>query len=1156
MCRSAVLGLIVASFCFILGCGGGGSTSPPPPPPPPIPDFKLQVQPVSLGLVLGNSSQIQVTESALNGFTGTVSVNASALPAGVTISPTLPQNVGPSGLALSVNSVSSAAAGAYNLSFTGTSGSLQHSTNLALSLGNRANVSISAPSQTVNVVEGGNTSVPINVNTDNGIVDFSIQIQAFAPSGITATFPNNVVSPNTVVSLNLRVAPSVPSGPASVTVQTTRSVDGVQVSTMFPVYVDPKPGTIAGNRTNWVRLGSNPIAVFYDAVRNHVFASLPAMNRVVMMDPSTGNILSSISASVANFEPNGVWLASSSNISGSVDGKSLLVLGAGHVSTVDLASGQVRGIVAIPEAIPIGWTTPTGISPTFLVSAAGGHIIFGSWGDSSFYNWDGVSALASLHPTSDLYSFDRSFDGSKVLLASGDTSGAYQLLDVGSDSITAQGAYSNATIMTVRGNPARNEWAVANSNGVDFLDGNLNLTARIPAVFVGSLTYWGMTYSSDGKSLYFVYAPDGEHPFLITVDDATHQVVRIAPATGTTLAYYLRLPPDWIVQPFAADASGLVFGLGQKGLVIDDSTYNIDPTQATTADFAIIATPNNGPLNASTQVQITTQSYTAQPDVWFGAQRALAESLNSAGQVSATAPQGQAVGPVNIKLFPPDGYAHVMPQAFTYGAVITSIRHSVCSASGGCSADIFGFGLFSSNTNQTTVTVGGNAAPVQSLHYFNTEEAYPYPLQYVTITIPPGLPGRADVVVTSGTGQATLTGGFLYGVSLQNYPSLTTYNALLYDEGRDVLYASTDSVIARFSPASSTFLAPITPPSIRGQNQFQAMSLTPDGSRLIVANKLDSSVAIIDPDNPSNAQAIAISAVSSNPGGPVFVAATAPGKVLISIGGFGYPWTGPLYELDLATSQVQALTIPGTIPRDSMGLYPTSDGKTVFVRTYGGFAGFWDPSTGQFSGIRDNFAGAGLGAAAGDGNVFGVGLGLVASDGYSLVGWGVPDEFGGFQGIFPNQAALNDSGSLEFTADSNNLFIFDTHHGDLLQSLTLPSQVNAWTKTIALDSTAARVFVSDSQGLTVLTLASAPLALGSVTPSIASVGGGTILSLRGSGFEPTTTVDIGSKMATTTFVDANTLQVTAPANSAGPTRITLHKPGGESYQLDAGVVYQ
>jgi hypothetical protein len=338
------------------------------------------------------------------------------------------------------------------------------------------------------------------------------------------------------------------------------------------------------------------------------------MNRVDVVDPNTGNLLSSIPVSVANTEPNGMWLASGSNLSGTLDGKSLLVLGAGHVATIDLASQMVVQQQALPQAIPIGWTTSSPISPTFLVAASGGHMIFGSWGDSSFYNWDGVSALASRHSTSDLYSFDRSFDGTQVLVASGDTSGAYQLLDVASDTVALQGAYSNATIMTVRGNPVRNEWAIANSNGVDFLDANLNLVANVAASFGGSTTYWGMCYSQDGKYLHFVYSPNGL-PFLITVDTSTHAAVGIAPATGTDIAYIRRAPPEWIVQPFAADGSGLVFGLGQKGLVIDDSSYQVNPTLATNSDFAILAAPDSGPLLGSTAVEITTQTYPVQPNV-------------------------------------------------------------------------------------------------------------------------------------------------------------------------------------------------------------------------------------------------------------------------------------------------------------------------------------------------------------------------------------------------------------------------------------------------------------------------------------------------------------------------------------------------------------
>jgi hypothetical protein len=1151
MARRSVLAWVSLCLLVVVGCGGGSSSTVPPPPP----DFSITIQPASLSLVLGTSSQVQINESSLNGFKGTVSLNASSLPAGVTISPALPQNVGPSGLSLSLAVAANANAGMFSVPLTATSGSLQHSASLQLTLGKRANVSLSVPNQKVNVARGASALANIWINSDGGIVDFNVQLQASVPGGIVATFSSASVSPNTQVGLTLATSMSALTGPGTVTVLATRSVDGVQVSASFPIYVDPPSGTIPGNRSNWVRMGSNPIAVYYDAPRNHVLASLPAMNRVQVMDPGTGNLVSSIPVSIANFAPNGVWLASSSNLSGSLDRKSLLALGSGHVATIDLASGLITAQQALPMAIPIGWTTPNPISPTFLVAASGGHMVFGSWGDSSFYNWDGVSPLASLHSISDLYSFDRSFDGTKVLVASGDTSGAYQLLDIASDTIAAKGNYSNATIMTVRGNPARSEWAVANSNGIDFLDANLNRIATVPASFVGSLTYWGMTYSVDGKYLYFGYAPTGL-PFLVTVDDSTHQVIRIAPATGTTIAYYRRVPPEWIVQPFAADSSGLVFGLGEKGLVIDDSTYTVDPTQATPADYAIIATPDNGPLSGSTVVQITTQSYPAQPDVWFGTGRAVAESLNPSGQVSATTPSAPSLGPVNIKLFPPDGYTHVIPQAFTYGTMITSVRDSVCPASGGCTADIFGFGLFGSNSSQTALTIAGNAAPLQSTHYFNTDEPYPYPLQYVRVTVPPGLAGPADVSVKTGIGQATLRDGFLYASSLQSYPSAQGYNALLFDERRGILYASTNSGISRFSLSSSSFLAPITPPSITGQNLFETMSLTPDGSRLIVANKQDVSVAIIDPDNPTSAKAIAVPATGANAAGPVFVAATSTGKVLISVGGFIEPWVGPMFELDLATLQVQPLTFPGVFTGDGPRLSATADGSAILIRGSGGPVGMWRASTQQFFPLADNFAGSGLGSAAGDGNLFAVGLGFIAPDGTSTVGLGMPDELGGFQGVFPNDAALNDSGSLEFAPSGKSLFILDTHHGDVLRSVALPNQVNAWTKVIALDSSAEHVFLSDSQGLTVLSLAAAPLAIGSISPSIVATGGGTIVTVRGSGFQTGSVVTIGGAPATSVFVDANTLQVTVPANPTGAAQMIVKNPNGDSYQLDASVLYQ
>ena len=63
----------------------------------------------------------------------------------------------------------------------------------------------------------------------------------------------------------------------------------------------------------------------------------------------------------------------------------------------------------------------------------------------------------------------------------------------------------------------------------------------------------------------------------------------------------------------------------------------------------------------------------------------------------------------------------------------------------------------------------------------------------MTVTVPQGVAGRAAVKVRSGAGQASLSGGFLYASSLQSYPSSQNYNALLFDEKRGILYASTDS---------------------------------------------------------------------------------------------------------------------------------------------------------------------------------------------------------------------------------------------------------------------------------------------------------------------------------------------------------------------------
>jgi hypothetical protein len=88
-------------------------------------------------------------------------------------------------------------------------------------------------------------------------------------------------------------------------------------------------------------------------------------------------------------------------------------------------------------------------------------------------------------------------------------------------------------------------------------------------------------------------------------------------------------------------------------------------------------------------------------------------------------------------------------------------------------------------------------------------------------------------------------------------------------------------------------------------------------------------------------------------------------------------------------------------------------------------------------------------------------------------------------------------------------------------------------------------------GITVVQLANVPLGIGTLTPASGPAAGGTTLTIRGSGFLSGTTVTIGGNSASVTFKDMNTLTVVTPAVTAGPQRVTITNPDGETVSLDA-----
>jgi regulation of enolase protein 1 (concanavalin A-like superfamily) len=94
----------------------------------PVPDFSLTATPSSQTVTVGGSTSHTATVTALNGFSGTVTLSVSGLPTGATASFNPSSVVDSGGSTLSVSTLGSTPPGTYILTITGTSGSLTHST--------------------------------------------------------------------------------------------------------------------------------------------------------------------------------------------------------------------------------------------------------------------------------------------------------------------------------------------------------------------------------------------------------------------------------------------------------------------------------------------------------------------------------------------------------------------------------------------------------------------------------------------------------------------------------------------------------------------------------------------------------------------------------------------------------------------------------------------------------------------------------------------------------------------------------------------------------------------------------------------------------------------------------------------------------------------
>jgi hypothetical protein len=146
--------------------------------------------------------------------------------------------------------------------------------------------------------------------------------------------------------------------------------------------------------------------------------------------------------------------------------------------------------------------------------------------------------------------------------------------------------------------------------------------------------------------------------------------------------------------------------------------------------------------------------------------------------------------------------------------------------------------------------------------------------------------------------------------------------------------------------------------------------------------------------------------------------------------------------------------------------------------------------------------------------------------------------------------------------------ISDARSGQLRMRIFLPQQLMTDVDALhgdffflTIDENGQRLFAITSldgspqmAALTVVQLASVPLALGSVSSPTILAAGGTTLTIRGSGFQAGIKVAIGGKPTMTTLLDMNTLIVVSPVVPAGTQQLTLTNLNGETVTVDAVVI--
>ena len=860
-----------------------------------------------------------------------------------------------------------------------------------------------------------------------------------------------------------------------------------------------------------------------------------------------------------------------------------------NVYIVDPAGLHVTGQIAVPASMLTFSPGATGatLMPVMPYPMADGSVMLGMGftsqsssaavlvGVVGLVRYDvGSGTFTSANPgPSDLGANPaRSLDG-KFLFVYGFGSTGFELLLY---STAAQG-YLAVSAQAPNGAA----FLAANADGSKFavVDNGWNVT------FFNVNLQMQTQYSSPRALKCAILSRDGK--FLYLTNDLSHVVV-LDTQTGTPVEYFsVALGSNPFPTPLVdVDETYHVFGLTPGGLYVVDASHGQAMPPAVVPLFWGIpstqANPNVGSLGGGTQVQFVPAPLGAgsadgianSMEGYFGTAPASNDvvgpypsSSNGENFLTATTPPAKNPGPVSVVLTDASNNTVLLPDAFTYGPHILRVQPN--GAVAGDQITIYAYGLGFFDLSDIHVMIGGTQAANVSLNPYVSAD---YPDESVTVIVPPGSPGWADVILTTSNGSDTLKRGIQY---LKKEAQITggQYEFAAYDTVRDVFYLTGGgNSVAVFNPNTQVFGQALQSTSISSGAVLQELVLAPDNSKLLVVDPKDQTVIVFDlAAGTSTAVNVGL---ASDPTGtqvqPITVVAAANHRAFVSV----TPCvTNPVRQIDLTNLQVAGRPDAGF----SCGTYVTypeygrasADGSKILYAGSSGVEFGVQPSGPEYmwsyNASSDTFAGpiivadkpwvSGLGAVDGDGGITALAQGTL--DQRLLPS--VPIVQPGFD------ARLNKTGSLLYTTgtDGSHIAVSDTRNGRLQLQLAVqntssgngtPIPIIGVPQPLAIDPSGSKILGALQNGVGYFELSVVPLGVGTVSPATASVGA--VIQLRGSGFVAGLTATIGDKAAACSVVDSETLSCTVPNLVAGATAIRLTNPDGQTYSFENALVVQ